>query len=346
MNQQPGNPLTASDETVRGFFSRIKVIRNVVIGILMLAVGVWMAHGQTQTREKASAGLQLLREAVDRGIPVLSTGVVEKNFDGQIAYLQGTLKVGNVTDPLTGLRLAAGSLHRTVETQQWQEIATTRKAGSFDYGYQLVWSDRVIDSDKFHSPLLGKQQEHVNPKTMPYETNTWFEPEDMRLGVWHIPVSNYAYWLSEEVPVPNDVLSKAVNLDNWYVNDGYLQTKAYSPVTTRFHYDYRPIAEDVYSMIGIPRDGVLDLDDQFQSLQLITLGAVDAETLVSRAESATVHTLKYWMAWIFIGTLLVLRPIAGKFRALQGFSEASTGRRWVISLGVAALCTVLVGWLT
>jgi hypothetical protein len=340
--------LTASNDIADVFIRRFKAVRRVGTGILVLACGVWLASSQTALKKNAAAGLQTLRESVENGIPILSAAFIDKKYDGQLVYLQGNLKAGQTKDPVTGLTVAAASLRRTVETQQWQEYVKSNRAGSFTHDYKLVWSDHVIDSDNFDDvPLLGKSQKHVNPKNMPYaDVSPWVEPGDMHLDAWRVPTYHYAQWISQEIPVKDAMLADGVNPEDWYISEGYLQKKAYSEVAMRFRYDYMPVEEDVYSLIGIPHDGVLDLDDNYTSLPLIARGAVDAETLLAQAEGTTVKTSRYWIAWIFIGTLLLLRPVANRFQALQFFTAASLGRRWAMSLAVATLCTVLVGWLT
>ena len=322
--------------------SILRLLR-VVVGLLMLGVGAWMAYGQTYIKEQADQGVESLRQALEQGIPAVSPDAVDRQYDGQLVYLQGPLQPGLVTDPVTGLTLVAAGLHRTVELYQWHEKSRLRSRGSETYSYDQVWSERLIDSDQFHEPLIGKSQNHDNPKLLPYETNVWFEPEDMHIGAWRVPDYYYVQWIAQEKPVPDEVLAAAVSPEDWYVSDGYLQKREFGWGNVRFRYDYTPVPEGSYSIIGVAHDGVLDLEDTLINLPLIAPGAVDAATLISRAAGAGRPRQRHWMAWVFIGMLLALRPLARPFGSLRGFTEAPAMRRLPMTIGMASLVTALVG---
>lgn len=327
-----------------GFIKGMLRVLRVIVGLLALGVGVWMAYGQTYIKQQANQGVATLRQALERGIPTLPPDAVDRQYDGQIVYLQGPLQPGSVTDPTTGLTLAAAGLHRTVELYQWHEKSRLTSHGSSTYSYDQIWSERIIDSDQFHEPLFGKSQSHDNPKSLPYETNVWFEPEDMRIGAWRVPVYYFVDSIAQETPVPDKVLA-AVKPEEWYVSDGYLQSRKGGRGDVRFRYDYAPVPEGIYSAIGVAHDGVVNLEDTLINLPLIAPGAVDAATLISRAAGTEPPRQRHWMAWVFIGTLLALRPLAMPFGSLRGFAEAPAKRRIPMSMGVAALITAAVGLL-
>lgn len=323
----------------------ISILRllRVVVGLFMLGVGVWMAYGQPYITEQADQGIETLHQALEQGIPTVSDDVVDCQYDGQIVYLQGSLQPGTVTDPVTGLTLAAVGLHRTVELYQWQEVSIGTDITRSRYRYHQVWSERLIDSDQFHEPLIGKSQNHDNPKSLPYETNVWMKPQDMRIGAWRVPAYYYVQWIAQDTPVPDEVLAAAVSPEDWYVSGGYLQSRKGGRGDVRFRYDYAPVPEGIYSVIGVAHDGVVDLEDTLVNLPLIAPGAVDAATLISRAAGTERPRQRHWMVWVFIGILLVLRPLAMLFGSLRGLTEAPPKRRIPMTIALAALFTVLVG---
>ena len=329
--------------SVTGFIRGMLRLLRVAFGLFALGIGVWGAYGQTYIIKRADQGVETLRKALEKGIPTVSPDAVDRQYDGQLVYMQGTLQPRLVTDPVTGLTLTAAGLHRTVELYQWHEKSRLSSRGSESYSFDQVWSERLIDSDQFHEPLFGKSQNHDNPKALPYETNVWFEPEDMRIGAWRVPVHYYVQWIAQEKPVPDEVLAAAVSPEDWYASDGYLQKREYGWSNVRFRYDYTPVPEGGYSIIGVAHDGALDLEDTLVDLPLIASGAVDAATLISRAAAAERPRQRHWIAWVFIGVLLALRPLAMPFGFLRGLTEAPARRRIPISMAVAALITAAVG---
>jgi len=81
-------------------------------------------------------------------------------------------------DEAFGLALRGVAMRRVVQMLQWREGADTPAAAGEDVvfrdpGYQLVWSERTIDSAGFRAPAG-----HVNPPPPPYRSQSFGNPLD------------------------------------------------------------------------------------------------------------------------------------------------------------------------
>jgi hypothetical protein len=331
---------------IRGLFR----VALVILGLLMIGIGGWIGHGQNRLLEGFESGFAALHEAASAGFPSVSPDSVDQALDGQVVYLQGPLEHSPVSDPLTGVTLAAGGLRRTVEMYQWTEHiksggSGTRTTSTLEFEYRPEYRSKLINSDNFQAPpIFGEGEEHINPKTMPHDNMAFIAP-DLRIGAWQLAES-YAWRVASLRPVPEDVLAEALTSPDWEVADGAVQRRhqTWDIGAVRLKYEYLPVAEGNYSVIGIARDGRLD-DDLFKDVigpPLIEAGNVDPEQMVASAETYAYEgdLTKNWISWIFFGILLSLRTLARPFGFLRRFTDAPAKRRWPITIGIAAFLTV------
>lgn len=144
---------------------------GMAIGMLLLVVAfplLWWNEGKLQARH---AGL----DWITRTVETVSPNEVARRTEGQPIYLSGeVLTDETLSDDVFGVQLTRLlRLKRTVEMYQWQENKSTRThdtpgGGSetiTEYSYSKVWSDKALDSGKFH------HQGYDNP-AMPLRSRT------------------------------------------------------------------------------------------------------------------------------------------------------------------------------
>ena len=322
----------------------LKTAVRVLIGVIVLAIGVFGRWDQTTRKAATEAALADLEVAVASGIPVLSPDEVTTAYDGQPVFVQGELEPGRVRDPLTGLEMAVDWLKRTVELEQWKEesdcsrstIGSTR---SCRYSYHRVWSAKLIDSDSFSSPLFG-ENEHENPKAKPLEEPTFFDRE-LALGAWSVDTAHLSGGFTDRGEVTAETMASADLGEDWRADGVYAYSR--SDPTVRLRYSYLAAPKGLVSLIAIPRERVLTLNEALAPLPLLVVGDVDAKDIVEAAGGQVREPQPHWLFYSFFGFMMLIRPVARRFSALNDFTFAPFGRRLAITAGLAAFLTLAVG---
>jgi hypothetical protein len=306
---------------------------RVGLGVLVATIGFWGAYDQTRRAEAYQGAATELLAALDVGIPTLAPEEVTTEHDGRFAHLQGPLRVPYVTDSLTGFSAETWRLARTVELLQWEERLVrsgTSTSSSPRYAYDAVWSARLIDSDDFDRPLFG-ENEHVNPKEKPYPDER-FLSGDLGIGAWALSVSAYAW--PEQEDVPASLLEDAELSDGWMAREGFVYPTG--ELDVRIRYTWHPRQADLYSAIGVPDRGRLDLDDTFAELPLLRPGTQSAEEIVGAAAGTERGVQSAWMMYAWVGLMLLIRPVAGRVPAVRSFTEGPFLRRFLRTGALAA----------
>ena len=145
---------------------------------LMLAGLLWWSESRTVAIK------QSLEEGESKFITVNSEAVEDAN-DGKLVHVSGmATSQETLTDPRFKMISATNSLklERRVEMYQWKE--TKHESGSstsrsVSYEYDEVWSQKVIDSSRFH------KSGHDNPGSMPVKGRVLYA-SDPKLGAFEI----------------------------------------------------------------------------------------------------------------------------------------------------------------
>ena len=120
-------------------------------GALLLVLSIyWFTH--------------LIGAAVATPTPVAPV-VAEDGVIEDVAEAESAL-----VDEAFGVAMSGRALRRIVQILQWREVASVPLAVgdevvSDQVDYQLVWSERLIDSSRFAEP-----QKHINPPAPPYRS--------------------------------------------------------------------------------------------------------------------------------------------------------------------------------
>jgi hypothetical protein len=162
-----------------------------VIGLFFLTLGLVMVVGYEIHWARVVAPE---RKGIATAIAADFDKLDSQN-DGKLIYITGALAgVETLTDPEFGVTVDALKLRRRVWMYQWQEESLAQSKSSYGsedaqgnsttylktqtYNYVKVWSEKVIDSHRFHAravvPVPGTSIDvkvmdggHDNPATMP-----------------------------------------------------------------------------------------------------------------------------------------------------------------------------------
>lgn len=156
--------------------------------------------------------------------------------------------------------------------------------------------------------------------------------DGLALGAWRL--SPYAYGFGEAVQVPDDLLAQASLEEPWRTTDGYVVSEEHPDV--RIRYRYHAVTPGPRSVIGMPEEGVLDLDDELAQAPLMVDGAVTPDAMVAAAMETSRPVQSQWMMWAWVGLMLMLRPLARPFALFRGYTEAPFLRRMLLGGAIAA----------
>ncbi|TDR93919.1 TMEM43 family protein [Enterovirga rhinocerotis] len=295
-------------------------IVGVGIGFLMVfAMGVllfWNEGRAVRTEKSLSEGASVVVRA--------DAGRIDPANEGKLVYVQGDLSAPDaVADSALGIRAKAARLVRHVEMYQWKEESRTETkknlGGSEErtttYTYSRVWSDRRIDSSRFHDQG-GRQNPQMRfsafEATAADATLGAFRPGAQALG--RLPAN-------EAKPIPADAaatLAQNAGLGPTQVVDGalYLGQNPADPRVGDLRITYKIAPLGPASFIG--RQSGSDLQE-YQTkagdrLLLASTGKVAPEAMFAQAEAE--NRMITWLLrlvgtiFMFVGFLLILRPLA------------------------------------
>lgn len=270
----------------------------------------------------------------------------------RLVHVRGQLEApGTLVDPDFGVATEGLSLRRRVEMYQWTE-KKSRKDGSSgrdEYRYELAWSDRVIDHQRFNQP-----EDHENPANLPFAEGRWRAPE-VRLGAFLLgtaAVDALTGWesvspdparlpdnLAASLRVEAGVLTSADSLD------------APRPGDIRIRFDREPLGWA--SVVAMQAGGFLEpFPARRGELLLVERGSASAEAMINAAERAntglgwTLRIGGFLSFWVGFG--LMLRPISGvlgRIPVLGTIGRFVTTAVAGLLAATLGLLTIVSGWL-
>lgn len=180
---------------------------------------------------------------------------------------------------------------------------------------------------------LYQWEETETSDAKPYPDEV-FISGDLRLGAWRLPPLTWGR--PEREPVPDSILlAAATSSPRWSVSDGYLYDAQIPDVRVR--YTYHPVPRDTYSLIGIPSDGEIDLDGALMEVSPLRRGNVPADAIVSSVAGTTRGVSLLWVAYSWIGLMLLIRPVTKRLELFRFLTDAPFPKRFAMTAGVAAL---------
>lgn len=302
-----------------------------LICCLLAAVICYCAENGTITRARN----------VDQARSVMQTvpaDAIDPANDGALVHATGEVRAAQpLTDPDTGVSVAAIGLVREVEMLQWtEEQGEPSEGDASPYSYRQVWSSDLIDASQFHVT-----EGHENPTEMPL-TFERFAAQRLQLGAYVLPRA-MATELAAAEPV-------ALSPDQLAPAEGVLHEEYVYPEHTP---DAAQVGDVRVRYLVVPGQTVTVLAEQTGNsfrpyrtqsgalLEEIALGEHGAETLLARG----LPTLgkRVWAARVvapvlmIVGGILLLGAIAGLLKRIPFLRYIASGElRSSIAVGVAA----------
>lgn len=165
----------------------------------------------------------------------------------------------------------------------------------------------------------------------PYDDRVFFA-DVIELGAWEL--STYAFASGERSRVSGAVLQEATLEEGWRAEGDYLVSVENPDV--RIRYEVHSVPAGPHSVIGVPEEGVLTLDDDLAQAPLMVVGRRSAEEMVAAVGDTGREVQSAWMMWAWVGLMILLRPLARPFILLRGFTEAPFFRRQLLGGAIAA----------
>ncbi|MDX1494756.1 MAG: hypothetical protein R3253_11880, partial [Longimicrobiales bacterium] len=121
---------------------------------------------------------------------------------------------------------------------------------------------------------------------------------------------------------------------------GYLHDSRNAGV--RVGYTYHPLPADTYSLIGIPEDGTIDLDDALVEASLLARGSVPADAIVASVAGTSRGVSLLWVAYSWVGLMLLIRPMTKRLELFRFLTEAPFPKRLAMTAGLAAAVVLVM----
>lgn len=328
-----------------GYFARVKnSVAGFLFGLVLFILAIPFLAWNENNVYKVRMGLA---EGAEKVISVASQP--DPGNDGKLVHIHGRVETAQgVQDPVFRLGYDALRLSRTVEMYQWDEDKRTQD-GKTRYRYDKQWSERHIDSSRFH------QSGHDNPPPPPFSSDDYVAG-DARLGGFAISSGQIraAGGLAAvaDAPVPPALRSQGWTAQGniWFKGRGSLD----DPQIGDLRLSFRVLAEGDISLAGQQQGDRLQAwtSSRKTEVLLVELGDLPAAELFERAQSR--NTMLGWalraagFAAMWIGLSLCFNPLAAVLSFIPGIGKlVSLIGRWLsfIIAMVFALTTIVVSWI-
>ncbi|QTA77884.1 putative membrane protein [Desulfonema limicola] len=343
-----------SEVSEESWFSRLGgAFKGVFIGGLIFLIGfplLFWNEGRSVKRYK------VLKEGAGSVVSIPADRV-DPQYNNKLVHITGLattdeiLSDGQSSMP-SGISVNAIKLKRRVQMYQWQEKTNTKtekKAGGGEqkittYSYNKIWSENLIDSDKFK-----KRQEHANPRTMPYQSQT-ITAEKVTLGAFELPKS-YVNRISGFEPLTVNTISSALpeSLRDkaQIVQDGYyIGQNPQSPQIGDMKVGYSIVKPVQVSLIAAQKGSSFEPYKMKKgSIDEFVTGSQTSEQMLGAAQSRNST-----MAWIlrlagflamFIGLAMIFKPLSVVFDVIPFLGNITEKGTSIVAFLIAAGCSLL-----
>ncbi len=343
--------------TNQSWLSRLGgAFKGILFGIILVVAAFFLLfwnEGRAVKRHKT------LQEGAGAVVAV-SADRVDPAHEGDLVYLTGQARTDEtLTDDTFGVEAPALRLERQVEMYQWQEdkkTETKKKVGggtrtTTTYSYDKGWSERPIDSSRFHDP-----GGHENPGSMPWQSADW-TADRVTVGAFLLSpslVSDIDRWEARPVTgtdhLPPALRDRARNeAGGYYFGDGSPSSPRIGDVRVSFRV-VKPTDVSIVSQ---------QAGDSFHpyqakaggTLELLELGTVASEQMFATAERQ--NTLLTWalrlggfllMAFGFSRMLRPLSVLADVLPPVGSLVGVGLGLVSFLLATVLSLLTIAIAW--
>lgn len=302
-----------------GWFGRIGgAIKGVFIGLILIVVSfpvLFLNEGRAVKTQKT------LEEGASSVVSV-PANAVDANNEGKLVYVTGGASAeGVVSDDLFKITSDALKLRRKVEYYQWKEeekTETKKKIGGGEeqvttYSYVKEWSDRPIDSSRFH-----KKDQYKNPEPALSEEE-WVKPS-IKLEAFTLSpglagqIDNYsAFQAKAAADLPAEIVGKKLHSQG---SGFYLGVDPATPAIGDMRVTHEAALPGAVSVIAVQKGNSFEL---FTAKAGGTIEMLSTGTVSSEAMFAAAHAANRLMTWLlrllglvlmFIGFSLLFRPLS------------------------------------
>lgn len=346
-----------TEVTSESWFSRLGgAIKGILVGIVLIIAALILLFWNEGRSVKEYKTLQ---EGASSVVSVASDAVDPANA-GKLIHTTGKADTKAVlSDPIFGVSANAVQLRRVTEMYQWQETSqseTQKKLGGGEetkttYSYTKTWSANAINSSNFRIP-----EEHQNPATIPYESNTQVA-DAVSLGKFSLPSS-----LVERIDETKPLFIQAADIKNTQLPTGIkLQAGSFysgaDPATPQIG-DQRITFEVVNPMeVSVIAKQVRNTLEPYTTsvggeIELLETGIHSADAIIQHAQDSNVI-----LTWILrlIGFILLVIGINMEFKVLSVIADvlpiagdiigAGTGIIAFLLAIIFALVTIATAWI-
>ncbi len=331
-------------------------IKGILVGVVLFVAAfpvLWLNEGRAVETAKA------LREGKGKVVS-LDRPSPQPALEGDLIHFTGRAVTDDeVRDPIFGFGDVALQFLRDVSMYQWKEnertTTRTRAGGSeervTEYTYEKVWSDRVIDSGRFH-----RAADYRNPGSMPYSGDSWIASE-VTVGDFQLSDSQVGRIGGAE-PFPVRAEDAPASLGSFLDWDGglYLPQGGGTPQAPEIgdvRIGFKVVRPTDVSVVGEQRGGrVVGHAIGRRTIEMISRGVRSADEMFEEAErrNRMITWLLRGLGLILMtfGLSLVLRPLsvfADVLPLLGRLVGKVTGVfAFMISAGLSGI-TIAVAWI-
>jgi hypothetical protein len=347
-----------TEVTSQGWGSRILAsIKGVLVGgaffVGSFPLLVWNEGRAVKTarslEEGAGAVVSVPADRVDAG------------NQGKLVHVSGEATTGEtLADPDFGVSAPAIRLERVVEMYQWDEdekSETKNKLGGGTetvktYTYKKVWSDKLIDSDRFK-----QSGSHANPAALPFEGREW-TAQKVTLGAYRLSGGQVSRLDKSEVVSLDGAKPVAAVAEKVKTAPGqnqfYVGKDPASPAIGDARVSFKAVRPATVSLVA------RQVGDSFEpylakaggSVDLLEYGQRSAESMFQAAQAA--NTTLTWILRgggfliMFLGLIMVFKPIS-VFGDVIPIVGTLLGAGLAVFAGAVAaalsLVTIAISWL-
>jgi hypothetical protein len=329
-----------------GYFTRVKnSFGGFLFGIAMFIGAIpllaWNENNVYKVRMGLKEGAELVRSVDARPLTEL---------EGQLIHIAGNVSTtSGVKDPVFQIGYDVLRLQRTVEMYQWDE-KRSKQDDQTRYSYQQKWSERHIDSSRFHDG-----SNHANPPPPPFSTDD-FVASDARLGEFTVSESQIRK-AGGLAPVAEAAVPPALRSDGWrgrgntwFKGRGSLE----SPAIGDLRISFEVLPEGAMSLVGQQQGKTLVpwTSSRKTDVLLVERGNVTAPAMFETAQSRNtmfgwaIRAAGFTAMWIGLG--MCFQPLVSVLSFIPGVGRmVGMIGKWLSFLiaMVFALTTIVLSWI-
>ena len=339
---------TYTEVTTKSFGQNIKnSFGGIIVGLIIFVISIvvlWCNEGNLARQNKIANYIN------NNAIPVESSIIDNANDSKLISTSGKAITNESLTDGIITVPNAL-ALKRTVEMYQWEENeeteSKTNMGGSTTetttYSYEKVWSDKPIDSSKFHktsytNPQMTLQSERYNAKNGEFGAFKLSETQTLSM-----------HDLSDYTNLPWSSKYKIVG--NYYYQGQNMDSPSIGDI--RISYSYKQSNSPI-SVIGMQRSDktITPMISKDGKIYIQYDGLLSQAEMVEKFKKGNILLTNIFrfigFILMFIGLNMILRPLAVLLSFIPVFerivSIISGGIVFLVSL-VLSLLVIAIAWL-